>query len=78
MNTTFAIKQMMNASGVNASELSRLLGKSDRFISTTLSKGSTPRADTLADMAGNMGYSLVLVPCADVPESAIHIDGRAE
>lgn len=60
MDTTDAIKRMMRESGTTATQLSLALGKHRNFVSTTFAKGSTPRADTLANMAGAMGYELVL------------------
>lgn len=60
MNTTNAIKAMMSESGTTATDLSSALGRHRNFVATTLSRGSTPRADTLANMAHAMGYELVL------------------
>ena len=60
MNSRDAIRKMMEVSGTSAAELSRRLGKSDTYVSTTLSKGSSPRAENLAAMAEAMGFELVL------------------
>lgn len=51
---------MLRASGIPKSELSRRMGRVRTFVSSTISRGSTPRADTLAEMARHMGYRLVL------------------
>ncbi len=55
-----AIRKMMEVSGMTAVDLSRAIGRSDTYVSTTLSKGSVPRVDTLAAMAEAMGFELVL------------------
>ena len=60
MMTPDAISRMLRASGMPKSELSRRMGKVRTFVSSTISRGSTPRADTLAEMARHMGYRLVL------------------
>lgn len=60
MNTLRAISRMLRASGMPKSELSRRMGKARTFVSSTISKGSTPRSDTLAEMARHMGYRLIL------------------
>lgn len=51
---------MLDVSDMPKSELSRRMGKARTFVSSTFTKGSTPRADTLAAMARHMGYTLVL------------------
>ena len=60
MDTTQAIKKMMQESGTTATQLSLGLGKHRNFVTTTFAKGSTPRADTLAHMADVIGYDLGL------------------
>ncbi|MGN0034539.1 MAG: hypothetical protein ACI364_02265 [Coriobacteriales bacterium] len=42
------------------SELSRRMGKARTFVSSTLTHSSTPRADTLSEMARLLGYKLIL------------------
>ncbi|MEG0374213.1 MAG: hypothetical protein RR672_01150 [Raoultibacter sp.] len=60
MNTRAAIETMMKGSRYNGSQLSSAMGKHRNFLSTTFTKGSIPRVDTLAHMAQVMGYELVL------------------
>ena len=60
MKTTDAITHMIKVSGMPKSELSRRMGKARTFVASTISKGSTPRADTLAAMARHLGYTLLL------------------
>ena len=55
-----AIRRMMEVSGMNAVEVSRAIGRSDTYVSTTLSKGSIPQVNTLAAMAEAMGFELAL------------------
>ena len=55
-----AIRKMMESSGMTAVDLSRAIGRSDTYVSTTLSKGSSPRVDTLAAMAEARGFDLIL------------------
>lgn len=60
MKTLDAIQRMLRTSKMPKSELSRRMGRARTFVSSTISKNSTPRADTLAEMARHMGYALVL------------------
>lgn len=60
MKTSEAIRHMIDESGISCRSLSASIGRSPTFVSTTLAKDSTPRADTLAAMADAMGYELVL------------------
>lgn len=61
MNATEAIRAMMDASGMTATELSRAMGKSDSYIRTTLANNTSPRVDNLALMAEIMGFELMLI-----------------
>ncbi|MBQ6452735.1 MAG: hypothetical protein IJJ14_00080, partial [Coriobacteriales bacterium] len=49
------------ASGIGITKVSEAMGRQRTFISSTLSKGVTPKADTLAQIAAACGYRLVLV-----------------
>lgn len=60
MKAENALHTMIEKTGTNKAELSRAIGRSDRFVSTTLGKGSIPRLDTMAALADVMGYELVL------------------
>lgn len=60
MKTTEAIAHMIKVAGMPKAELSRRMGKARTFVSSTITKGSTPRADTLAAMARHLGYTLLL------------------
>ena len=60
MDAKELIQMMMEDSGIGSNELSRAMGKSNGFISATLSKNSTPRLDTFAKMADIMGFEVVI------------------
>lgn len=71
-----ALAEAANRAGITYTRIGRSLGKPDNYISNGASRGSTPKADTLADMLTPCGYVLAAVPAQDVPGSAIVIDGR--
>ncbi len=60
MSPIDAIQRMMDESGVSASDLSRRIGKSRTYISSTMAHGSTPKVDTLARIAHECGYRMYL------------------
>ena len=60
MNADQAINQMIESSGKSRRRVSQDIGRHPNFITVTLNKGSVPRADTLAAIAGATGYELVL------------------
>lgn len=60
MNATDAIRQMMKRASLGPSELSRRIGKARTYIASTLSHGSTPKVDTVARIAHECGYRLIL------------------
>lgn len=43
-------------------------------MASEATRGSTPKADTLAAMLGVCSYSLAAIPNADVPETALVIN----
>ena len=43
---------------------SRILGKSDKYMSTYLSRGNVPRIDSMATICDRLGYDLI-VRCRD-------------
>lgn len=74
MNTNEAITAILRASGKNKKQVSLALGRSPAWLSSTLSRPGSSEATTVAAIAGVCGYSLALVPPADLPGSAITID----
>ena len=62
MDALAAIRAMSEESGVGHVEASERAGRSPFYVSSLLSRGSTPRADVLATLASAYGYRLVLEP----------------
>lgn len=78
MDAYEALKEAGERTGVPMYKVGRALGKTDSYVSNGVARGSSPRCDTMAKMAGVCGYGLALVPEADMPDSALVIgpDGR--
>ena len=73
MNPTQAIQQMIGTSGTNASRLALDLGKSRAYISEMVARKKNVGASTLAEIAEEMDYELLLRGHGE----EITIDGRA-
>lgn len=71
-----AVKAAADDAGIPLRRICQSMGRADSFISQGASRGSVPKADTLADMLAPCGYVLAAVPAGDVPASAIVIDGK--
>lgn len=71
-----ALKEASEKSGVPMYKIGPAMGKPASYVSTGMSRGSSPRCDTMAKMADVCGYSLALVPKADLPGSALVIGGK--
>lgn len=54
------VKHMLDVSDKTANEVSLAMGKHRNFIATSIYKDSTPRIDTLAQIASLTGYELIL------------------
>lgn len=74
MDSYEAVKKAAENSGISTNSIGRALGKADSYVASGATRGSTPKADTLAAMLGVCGYSLAAIPHADVPDSALVID----
>lgn len=61
-------------SGVSASAIGPMLGKSKNYVSNRRSRGSVPLVTSAAAMLGACGYALVAMPASDVPRDALIID----
>lgn len=61
MDATRAMRAMLRSSGLTSLEVSRRIGRKDNYMSSLLSRGSSPQADTLATIAEACGYKLCLV-----------------
>ena len=61
MHTNDAIRHMCDKSGKGSTIVSRDIGRVSSFVGTILSRGSVPKADTLAEIAEACGYELALI-----------------
>ena len=62
MDTTTAIREMIEASGLTHRQIASRMGRYDAYVSQLVSRGTEPRVDTLASVARSCGYRLQLVP----------------
>lgn len=60
MSSLDALSEMLKRSGMSKYALSKALGRSTTYISTTMQKGGDIGAENLARMAEVMGFRLVL------------------
>lgn len=60
MDTTDCIRHIVEQSGKSGIKISNAIGRSDYFISTTVSKGSDVGCSTMAAIADACGYELIL------------------
>lgn len=73
-----AVKEVAARSGVSLNSIGREMGKPSNYVSNGASRGSTPKADTLAAMIAACGWSLMAVPPGSDAPGAIVIDPPAE
>ena len=71
MKATKAIRTMIERSGLTAIEVSQQMGRKENYISSLLSRGSSPTAETLASIAEACGWKLCLVSS----ETSLELDG---
>ena len=69
-----AVKEVAARSGVSLNSIGREMGKPSNYVSNGASRGSTPKADTLAAMLAACGWSLMAVPPNTEVPGAITID----
>ena len=75
MNTVEAIRQMLSAAGLSVRKAGAAMHRAPTYLSSFLTRGSTPRADVLARVADVCGYVLALAPRgAALPDGALVID----
>lgn len=60
MNTRDAIQKMCEIEGKSQRTVSKEIGRAPTFLSSSLTKGSIPRVDTMAAIARTCGFELVL------------------
>lgn len=78
MDAFSALKKAAERSGTPLRQIGRELGRPDNYVNNSMSRGSTPRCDTMAKMAAVCGHGLALVPVEDMPESALVIGAEEE
>ena len=71
-----AVKRAAKSSGVPLTHIGPALGKTSPYVNNGIARGSTPKADTLADMLDVCGWSLVATPKGTEPPESLKIDGR--
>lgn len=60
MRSAEVIRIMARNAGIGHRQLSRDLGKADTYIGATLSRGSDVKVETLAAIARQCGYRLIV------------------
>ena len=76
MDAMDALKAAAKKSGVPITHIGRKRGLSDNYVNNTISRGSTPKADTLAWMLEVCSYSLCAVPADLVTDDMLVITGE--
>lgn len=74
MDSTSAIRAMVERSGLSAREASTLAGRSPDYLGGILYRGSSPSLATAADLAKACGQVVAILPNDRVPDCAIVID----
>ncbi len=82
MKAQDAIKEVVTASGKSQAGVSKAVGKTRNYVNALVAQadatGGTLGCDTVAGIADACGYSLAVIPHADVPGSALVIDPPKE
>lgn len=60
MDTKKALDEMLQSDGRSRIQISNAMGRNPNFLSATISRGSAPRADTLALIGQTCGWDLLL------------------
>lgn len=71
MRATDALRFMIRESGLTATQISLKIGRKENYVSSLLSRGSVPSAETFASIAEACGCQL----CLMLPQKHIQIDG---
>lgn len=61
MQTGDAIRHMCDKAGKGTTIVSKDIRRGSSFVGSILSRGSVPKADTLAEIAEACGYQLTLI-----------------
>ncbi len=67
------LKQAAKDKGIPLGHIGVSMGKARTYVNTTISKGTTPQADTLARMLDACGYGLYAMPKDKAPKDALQI-----
>ena len=62
MTTCEALEEIRKCAGLSRSEVSRRIGRSNTFLTSSLQREGSMRADLLSTVAAVCGYRLILVP----------------
>lgn len=75
MDTTGAMREAWQRSGLTSRAVSEAMGRSPSWLSATLARPRTSEASTVAELADVCGYRLALVPGREaLPPGSIVID----
>lgn len=69
-----ALRQAAKDAGTPLTHIGPAMGKPATYVNNGITRGSSPRCNTMAAMLRVCGYSLVAIPREDIPESALIID----
>ena len=73
MNTLDVIKLCADSAGIPQYMIGVRMGKTKHYIAQVMSRGSVPKADTLARMLDACGYGLFACPLDARPEHGYRI-----
>lgn len=62
MDSITAIYKMMDSCGTTPYKLSRDMGRAKQYMDSLIRRGTTPRVDTMSEIALACGYRIVLEP----------------
>ena len=71
------VREAAKASGKTLSQIGVEMGKSRQYVNAIETRGSTPNANTLAQMLDVCGWSLCALPNEQVPEAALVVDAKS-
>lgn len=74
MHASDALIQTVATVWVPITHIGPALGKVPNYINNLISRGPTPRCDTMAAMLGVRDYALCVILREDVPETVLFID----
>ena len=82
MKTTEAIRAALQRAGVSARAASRIMNRSNTYVTSAVGQAERMNADltasTVAGIGAACGYVLALVPSGEVPPGALVIDPPAQ